>query len=79
MSRQVEGILIDTYTAGSSKSLFKKAQLRAVNVLYYPRSYGIVMSGDMAGVAGEARDYIAANQQQLFDLINSNTERLEVK
>jgi len=50
MSRQVEGILIDTYTAGSSKSLFKKAQLRAVNVLYYPRSYGIVMSGDMAGV-----------------------------
>ena len=66
-SQKVDGILIDAYTAGSTGSLFKHAQLRAVNILYYARSYGIVMSGDLAGVADKARDYVAANQQQVLD------------
>ena len=36
LSREVEGVLIDAYTTGSSGSLFVKPGIRAVEVLRYP-------------------------------------------
>ena len=78
LSRDVDGILIDAYTAGSERTLFDHPQIRASQILKYPRSYGIVMSGQLANVANEARDYISANQQMILDIIDKKTNKMEV-
>ena len=78
LSREVEGVLIDAYTAGSSGSLFVKPGIRAVEVLRYPRSYGLVLSGRMANLADEARVYLASNQNKILKLVESNTQKMKV-
>ena len=78
LSREVEGVLIDAYTAGSSGSLFVKPGIRAVEVLRYPRSYGLVLSGRMANLADEARVYLASNQNEILKLVESNTQKMKV-
>lgn len=79
LSREVEGVLIDAYTAGSSGSLFVQPGIRAVEVLPYPRSYGLVLSGRMANLVEEARVYLASNQNDIIELVESNTQKMKVK
>lgn len=78
LAREVEGILVDAYTAGSRSQLFERPELRAVNVYKYLRSYGFVMSGNLVNLAVESRDWVSANQQEILRLVQESTVRMEV-
>ncbi|XP_066913417.1 uncharacterized protein [Clytia hemisphaerica] len=77
LAREVEGILVDAYTAGSRSQLFERPELRAVNVYKYLRSYGFVMSGNLVNLAVESRDWVSANQQEILRLVQESTVRME--
>lgn len=79
LSREVDGVLIDAYTAGSSGTLFVQPGIRAVKVLRYPRSYGLVLSGRMVNLAEEARVYLASHQNEILKLVELNTQKMKVK
>ncbi|XP_066923996.1 uncharacterized protein [Clytia hemisphaerica] len=75
LSHQVEGILVDAYSAGHNNSIFHHPLFRVSDVLYYPRSYGFVFAGQMSNMATEARDYIAANQQDILNYVAQHTSK----
>lgn len=74
----IQGVLLDAYTAGSNRNAFHHPQLRALSMIKYPRTYGVVLSGALAHVSNEARDYVQTNQQRILEILQRSTEAMEV-
>ena len=78
LADEIEGILLDAYTAGDKEELFRHDQLRAYDLLKYPRSYGFVLSGDLAYVSGEFKSYIAVHTQEILSILTNTTIPMKV-
>lgn len=68
---------MDAFSAGSNKD-FSQSYMEAKNVLYYPSSYGLVLTGDMYNARDFFDSYIRANQIQILKLIGDNAKRMIV-
>lgn len=69
---------MDAYTAGAAKDVFDHPQLRAQELLKYPRTYGFVLSGDLADVSEEFKDYISVNEEYILSILTNTTEPMQV-
>ncbi|XP_057300471.1 uncharacterized protein LOC130632586 isoform X2 [Hydractinia symbiolongicarpus] len=76
-SREVEGVLIDAYTAGTSKEDFQRPQIRASDMIKTVKTYGFVLSGGLTNVDDEARDFIKTNEHRILEIIENSTARME--
>lgn len=76
---EIDGILVDAYTAGSNREDFQRPNLRPTKMLKYPRTYGFVVSGDLKNVANAMRDFIRINEKRILDSLSMNTHLMEVK
>ncbi|XP_057300635.1 uncharacterized protein LOC130634855 isoform X2 [Hydractinia symbiolongicarpus] len=75
-SGHVSGILLDVYTAASNKDILNNEEYRAVNLLKFPRTYGVVFSGTLANVERLAVDYVAAHQTEILAVVDDFTENI---
>ncbi|XP_057309719.1 uncharacterized protein LOC130647766 isoform X2 [Hydractinia symbiolongicarpus] len=74
---EIDGILVDAYTAGSNREDFQRPNLRPTKMLKYPRTYGFVVSGDLKNVANAMRDFIRINEKRILDSLSMNTHLME--
>ena len=77
--RKVIGALIDTYSAGSSKDMFAKENLRVNKILDNSATYGVVMGKEARKLRICFKDYtqhVFANE--ISHHIQKNTEQLKV-
>ena len=74
----IKGFIVDSFTAGSYGLSFTQLGFRATKVFYYPRSYGLVLSGGLSNIASETRDFISTNQQRIIELVTQRTQRSKV-
>ena len=79
LDEEIEGVLLDAYTAGDQSSLFADERLRAAAKLEYPRSYGFVLSGDLKNVAGELKDFLYVNKESIIEILTTSTEPMGVR
>jgi len=75
---EVRYVILDAYTAGSNKHIFKHERIRVGKILKVPRTYGFVLSGDLVNVVEEFRDYIKVHEKKILEILKNNTVPIEV-
>ena len=78
LAGKIEGILLDAYTAGDKEAVLNHDQLRAYDLVKYPRSYGFVLSGDLAYVSTEFKSYITVNTKDILSVLTNTTTPMMV-
>ncbi|XP_057300557.1 uncharacterized protein LOC130633755 isoform X2 [Hydractinia symbiolongicarpus] len=73
----VFGILIDAYTAGSNRDILDDPLLHVANLIKYPRSFGVVLSGGLANVDQEVLDYVKTNEGNILEVLEMFTQKLK--
>lgn len=76
---EVEGILVDTFAAGSRSDLFNKPSLRIAQVLDYKMAYGIVTAGYAIQLRQCFQEYIISYAADIFHNISNNVKKIEVR
>ena len=79
LAGEIEGILLDAYTAGDKEHVFDHDQLRAYDLLKSSRSYGFVLSGDLAYVSTEFNSYISVHTNEILSVLTNSTSPMMVK
>ncbi|XP_057305531.1 uncharacterized protein LOC130642791 [Hydractinia symbiolongicarpus] len=79
VNHEVDGILLDAYTSGSYKSFLKQAGVQETSLVEFPRTYGVVLSGGLARVNEEVRDYVASNEDKILKVLEMYTTKLNPK
>ncbi|XP_066925678.1 uncharacterized protein [Clytia hemisphaerica] len=78
LNNDVEGVLLDAYTAGANADLFADERLRAATLLEYPRSYGFVLSGGLRSVAAEFKSFMKSDEDRILSILTNSTEPMGV-
>lgn len=78
INRQVKGILIDAFTAGSRAELFNRTDIR-INKLYdYSAAYGVVLGGESKKLQKCFDTYLSEQRSYVSDIIQRNTQAIKV-
>ena len=77
-SQQVEGLLVDAFTAGAEKHLFTKKDMIIMGIYYYSTSYGLVLSGAAANSADLFKSAIFSVKPKILDVIDKSSEKISV-
>ena len=77
-TRQVDGLVVDTYVAGANKKLFSEF-FRVRNIYDRNSAYGIVLAGDAMKLQKCFRKYIKAEQPLIYREIKKVVEAIEVR
>ena len=77
-SNEVDGALLDLYTASSSQPLLEEKQLTIKQIISDRSGYGMVLTGEMAQSEMEIRNYLKSNHLFLKTLINKYVGTTEV-
>lgn len=78
INRQVKGILIDAFTAGSRAELFNRSDIR-INKLYdYSAAYGVVLGGESKKLQKCFDTYLSEQRSYVSDIIQRNTHAIKV-
>jgi hypothetical protein len=77
-NHDVNGILVDTYAAGSRTDLFNDPSLRVAKVLDYKMAYGLVTAGHAIKLRRCFQDYLNVYKVDIFYSIVNNVRQVEV-
>jgi hypothetical protein len=58
--------------------MFSDPRLRAAEKMDYGRTYGFILSGDLANVKGEFMDYIKVFEDQIMMILTNTTDPMSV-
>ncbi|KAK3736615.1 hypothetical protein QZH41_018292 [Actinostola sp. cb2023] len=76
-NRDVRGILIDAYTAGSRTELFNRTDIR-INKLYdYSSAYGVVLGGESKKLQKCFHRYLGEQRSFISNIIEKNTQTIK--
>ena len=78
LSREVEGILVDTYSAGLRGDLFNRPELEVNRILDYKTAYGIVLSPSSTVLRKCFSRYVTSNKAELFAMIEKKVKPIKV-
>ena len=78
INRQVQGILIDTYTVGSRRDLFNNTHIRIDKVLDYSSAYGVVLAGPGRKLQRCFQRYLNGRRSLVSQIIASNVHTIQV-
>ncbi|XP_066925616.1 uncharacterized protein [Clytia hemisphaerica] len=70
---EIEVVILDAFTAGTHKLEFQHSLLRVAKVLDVPRTYGFVLSGDLANSHDKFRSYVKDNENLIFEILKNST------
>lgn len=76
---EVEGILVDTFAAGSRSDLFNKPHLRIAKVLDYKMAYGLVTAGYAIQLRQCFHEFLTAFTVDIFHNISDNVKKIQVR
>ena len=79
LNRNVRGILLDTFVAGSSEELQASESFRVSKIIERSTGYGLVLSGDTVILKGVVMDYLSKHKGMLSSVIGSNAHALKVR
>ena len=78
INREVDGILIDTYSGGTHKDLFSKPSLRVAQIVDYQTAYGVVIGGDSMRLRHCFYGYMRSHQAEIFKWVEQLVEPITV-
>ncbi|XP_031573116.1 uncharacterized protein LOC116307107 isoform X2 [Actinia tenebrosa] len=78
-AREVRGILVDTYAAGSRPDLFNEPSLRVAKVLDYKMAYGLVTAGHAIKLRRCFLDFLNVNKADIYYSIVNNVRQVQNK
>ena len=77
-SKQVDGVLMDAYTASSIRQSIDRSEADPVKFVDYPRYYGVVLSGNLAHIGKSFEDNIRSHNEDIMKIIEQNTDKMKV-
>lgn len=78
MNREVEGILVDTYSAGLRGDLFNRPEIEVSKILDYSTAYGIVLSPNSTRLRECFKRHLHSYRAELFKNIKKEVKPIEV-
>ena len=79
VSRQVKGVLVDTFSVGARKDLFDDEKIRISKILDYSYAFGVVLAGEATKLQPCLKRYVTYERARIFDIVNSNIRSIKVK
>ena len=76
---EIEVVILDAFTAGTHKHEFEHSLLRVAKILDVPRTYGFVLSGDLANSHDEFQSYVKDNENLIFEILKNSTTPITVR
>ena len=68
---QVQGMLIDTYEAGSKRDRFKDHRIRIRTIFDYKSTYGVVLAGNSTKLMSCSKSYMQAHKDEMYEHIGN--------
>lgn len=69
INKEVQGMLIDTYEAGTKRDQFKDPRIRIHTIYDYKSTYGVVLAGNSTRLLHCSKSYIQSHQDEMFEHI----------
>ncbi|KAJ7378573.1 hypothetical protein OS493_022561 [Desmophyllum pertusum] len=77
VNRDVEGILVDTYSAGLRGDLFNRPTIRVSKVIDYKTAYGVVLSPNSTHLGKCFHRYMLSNRADIFEMIERKAKPIK--
>ena len=78
MSKEVSGMMIDAYEAGSKAKTLSNPLLNTQKVYDYSSTYGVVLAGESVRLHQCSKEYIKSNKMKITHHIAQFIEKIEV-
>lgn len=78
LNKEVEGILVDAYSAGLRNDLFGRPEFRVSEIVDYKTAYGIVLSPNATPLRKCFQRYLTAQRAELFHMIKGKIRPIQV-
>lgn len=78
LNREVEGILVDAYSAGLRNDLFSRPEFEVSEIVDYKTAYGIVLSPNAKRLRKCFHRYLTAQRAELFEMIKDKIRPIQV-
>ena len=75
---EVQGMLIDTYEAGSKRDRFKDPRIHVRTIFDYKSTYGVVLAGSSTKLMQCSRSYMRAHQDEMYEHIGKFISSIQV-
>lgn len=77
LNREVEGILVDTYSAGLRSDLFNRPGLQVNEILDYKTAYGVVLSPKVTQLGKCFERYLTSHRAEIFEMIKRKAKPIK--
>ncbi|XP_022793852.1 uncharacterized protein LOC111332704 [Stylophora pistillata] len=77
LNKEVEGILVDTYSAGLRGDLFNRPELRVNQIIDYKTAYGVVLGRHATQLGKCFERYLTSNRAEIFEMIKRKAKPIE--
>lgn len=78
LNREVQGILVDTYSAGLRSDLFNRPGLQVNEILDYKTAYGVVLSPKVTQLGKCFERYLTSHRAEIFEMIKRKAKPIKV-
>ena len=78
IKKEVDGILVDTYSAGLRGDLFNRPELLVSKIIDYKSAYGVVFSSSTNRLRKCFRRYMVSHKAEIFEMVKKKVKPIEV-